>query len=82
MNSPTDIQAAALLAVRKFFSHKLDIATLEQEIADLWVANDRELDGALGDIYHVVTDWNHKYTFRETVEQLREIFAAHGAPPN
>ena len=76
MSSPRDVQAAAISAVRQFLAHKFDIDTLEQEIANLWVANNRELDGALGEIYDVVTDWDHKYTLREAVERLRKLVAA------
>jgi hypothetical protein len=76
MSSTSDVQTAAIRAVREFLAHTFDIATLELEIADLWVANNRELDGTLGEIYNIVTDWDHKYTRREVVERLTALVAA------
>ena len=76
------IQAAAVTALRRFLSDELNITALEHEIASLWVANNRELDGPLGEIYDVVTDWDHKYTLREAIDRLRHIAMTLDAAPN
>ena len=67
------IQDEAVRALRAFLAEPSDIDAFEKRIADLWVANDRELDGILGDIYDIVMDWDHKYEQAETVSQLRDL---------
>ena len=70
------IQDEAVGALRAFLAEPSDIDGFEQRIADLWVANDRELDGILGDIYDIVMDWDHKYERAETVSRLRDLGAS------
>ena len=68
-----EIQDAAVAALRGFLKDPADIERFEREIADLWVANDRELDGALGEIYDLITDWDHKFELHEVLSRLRDI---------
>jgi hypothetical protein len=67
------IQDEAVRALHAFLAEPSDIDAFEKRIAALWVANDRELDGILGDIYDIVMDWDHKYEEAETVSQLRDL---------
>ncbi|HEX7708955.1 MAG TPA: hypothetical protein VF701_21040 [Thermoanaerobaculia bacterium] len=70
------IQDEAISALRDFLSDPSDIDAFEQRIADLWFANERELDGILGDIYDIVMDWDHKYEEAEAVAHLRDLHAS------
>jgi hypothetical protein len=70
------IQDEAVRALRAFLAEPSDINAFEQQIADLWVANDRELDGILGDIYGIVMDWDHKYEETDAISRLRDLAAS------
>ena len=68
-----EIQSAAVAALSDFLADPKNIGEFELQIARLWVENGRELDGPLGDIYDIVTDWDQKQTFAEVIASLQRL---------